>query len=312
MKTLFLSRTIEEIAPWDTVLTEIDPTIEVVPYDETLDLSTIDSVIAWNPPEGIFPKLKNLKLIHSLGMGVDHLFKCNDLPHDVPIARLVDEDMLVQMADYILYGTLKAFRHLPQYNVAQQEKRWAAEEFTRNFREDFTVGILGLGELGGAAAELLLNNGFRVQSWSRSPKEHPQIHSYYGEDQLPPFLKSSDVLVCLLPLTSQTANLLNYERLSLLPKGAYLINPARGEHLVDEALTKLIDEGHLSGALLDVFREEPLPSDHPFWNYHEIEITPHIAAQTNPNTANDQIVENIQRMRRGEKILNLVNPKREY
>lgn len=307
---LFLSRTIPTIEPWDHILTEIDASIRVLPYSEDLDFESIDTVLAWNPPEGVFPKLPNLKLIQSLGMGVDHLFKCGDLPHNIPIARLVDEDMFYQMADYALYGTLKALRNIQRHNVDQRSARWG--EYPRRFHKELTVGILGLGNLGLAVAERLIENHFSVISWSRSRKEHPNIISYYGDAQLTSFLNRSDILICLLPLTTATADLLNYQRLMQLPKGAYIINPARGEHIVDADLIRAIDEGHISGALLDVFRTEPLPKEHPFWRSPEIEITPHIAAETNPETANVQIVTNILRVRANKPPLNQVDPTREY
>jgi glyoxylate/hydroxypyruvate reductase A len=174
------------------------------------------------------------------------------------------------------------------------------------------IGILGLGEIGAPIAHLFAQLGFGVAGWSRTEKKIAGVESFCGEAGLPGLLARTDILVCLLPLTPETENILDKTAFAALPKGAYLINPARGLHVVEEDLLAAIEAGHLSGAALDVFHTEPLPKDHPFWAHPKIRITPHIAGITNPATAVAQVAENIRRVRAGREPLNLVDRTRGY
>ncbi len=311
MNILYATDTERGIERWREEFAKVDSSLTIYGLNDKYDPLEIDVVLAWKPPSGIFPTLKNLKLTQSLGQGVDHIIKCPDLRRDVPIARIIDTDMSVQMSEYALYGTLKAFRKLQIYKQQQNECEWLPR--SRNFHEEFKIGILGLGELGSAVATSLYQNGFtHLRGWSKSPKSITGLQSFSGHATLKEFATGLDVVICLLPLTKETTDILNLELFQMLNKGAYLINPARGEHLVDEDLLIAFDKGYLSGALLDVFREEPLPKKHPFWHDSRIELTPHVAAATNPRTAAEQVINNIQRIKENLSALNLIDLSKEY
>lgn len=311
MNILYLTESERGIDRWREEFAKVDPSLTIYGTDDAFDPESIEVVLAWKPPAGYFPKLSNLKLIHALGMGVDHIFKCPDAPKEIPIARIIDEDMSVQMAEYVLYGVLTAYRKFNLYQAQQKESQWLPR--SRNFHEDFKIGILGYGELGkSVAARLQINEFTNLRVWSSSPKSLGNIQSFHGKDSLSEFAENLDVLICLLPLTADTKHILNGALFEKMNENAYLINPARGDHLLEEDLPVAITRGQLSGALLDVFSEEPLPADHPFWQIAEIEITPHIAAATNPRTASDQVIQNILRIANNESALNLIDPLKEY
>lgn len=311
MNILYLTESERGIDRWREEFAKVDSSLTIYGVNDQYDPESIEVVLAWKPPAGFFPKLTNLKLIHALGMGVDHIFKCPDAPTNIPIARIIDEDMSVQMAEYVLYGVLSAYRKFNIYQAQQREGEWQPR--SRNFHDDFKIGIMGYGELGKSVATRLQLNAFNnIRIWSSSPKSLENIQSFHGKDMLMRFTEDLDVLICLLPLTAETKHILNGELFEKMGGNAYLINPARGDHLLEEDLIVAITRGQLSGALLDVFTEEPLPSDHPFWQIPEIEITPHIAASTNPRTASDQVIQNILRIARNESALNLIDPLKEY
>ena len=311
MNILYMTETERGIDRWREEFAKVDSSLNIIGLNDEYDPKSIDVVLAWKPPAGIFPTLTNIKLIQSLGMGVDHIIKCSDLSKDVPIARIIDNDMAVQMSEYALYGTLTAFGKFNLYHQQQLKNEWLPR--SRNFHDDFKIGILGLGELGSAVAQRLHMNGFtNLRGWSKSAKSITGVQSFAGDDELMAFAEGLDVLICLLPLTKETKHILNLELFQQLNQNAYLINPARGEHLVEADLLTALNEGYLSGALLDVFTEEPLPADHPFWAESRIELTPHIAAATNPNTASEQVIQNIQRAKRNEPPHNLIDLAKEY
>lgn len=311
MAILCLSNVLPNFNQWIKNLHAIDPTLDLRTIDNPGDLSEITTVLAWKPDDAMFPKLPNLKFVQSTGMGIDHLVECPSIPQDVMIARIIDHDMREQMAEYALYGALKAYRNIQHYNQFQAENLWKMKR--RLFKEDLTVGVLGLGELGAYVANALKNYGFNVIGWKNSASQpNSDITYYHGADQLPQFLQQCNILVCLLPLTEATRHILNKDTFALLPEGAYLINPARGGHVNEDDLLTAIQSKQLSGALLDVFQTEPLPADHPFWHEPAIEITPHIAAMTNPITASQQVAENFKLIREGQLPNNLVNLNRGY
>ena len=308
---LYLTETDRGLERWRTEIAKIDSDITIHSLNDNYDPKTIEVALAWKPPVGIFPTLTHLQLIQSLGMGVDHLFKTTDRPLQIPIARIIDPDMANQMSEYSLYGVLTAFRNFQHYRASNALAKWTPEP--RNFHDEFAIGILGYGELGKTTAVRLQQNGFpNIRIWSRTPKEIPSLKSYAGPEELLSFAKNLDLLICLLPLTSETESILNRTLFDQLNPNAYLINAARGEHLNEVDLINAIQSKQISGALLDVFTEEPLPQTHPFWKIPEVEITPHIAASTNPRTAAAQVVENIHRIQARKSALNLVDLKRAY
>jgi glyoxylate/hydroxypyruvate reductase len=254
------------------------------------------------PPPGTFEALKRLKLVQSLWMGVERLLADPAFPRGVPLARLVDPGMVAAMSETVLAHVLDWHHHHYVYRAQQQARRW--HRLNQYLAYDRTIGLLGLGELGSDVARKLGALGFNVAGWSRRPKELPGVTCLTNLDAV---LERSDVVVCLLPLTAHTHGILNFRTLRKIKLGGAVINVARGGHLVAEDLIQVLDSGRLAHAYLDVFEHEPLPHDHPLWTHPGITITPHTAALTEPRTAIPQIVENVERLRRGQPPLNLVD-----
>ena len=262
----------------------------------------IDIVLVGKPPQGTFGQLPNLKLVQSLWMGVEKLLADPELPAQVPLARMVDPGMVAAMSETVLAHVLDWHRHFWHYRQRQAAKVWKHRR--QYMAQDRTVGILGLGELGGDAARKLLALGFNVCGWSRRPKTLAGVHC---STDLGEVLSRSDAVVCLLPLTAQTKDILNRSSMAKIRAGGCVINVARGAHVVVPDLLAALDSRHLARAYLDVFDEEPLPADSPLWTHPGVTVTPHIAALTEPRTALATVVENVERVRRGEAALHLVD-----
>jgi glyoxylate/hydroxypyruvate reductase A len=262
----------------------------------------IDIALVGKPPAGTFARLPNLKLVQSLWMGVEKLLADPELPAQVPLARMVDPGMVAAMSETVLAHVLDWHRHFWHYRQRQAAKVWKHRR--QYMAQDRTVGILGLGELGGDAARKLLALGFNVCGWSRRPKSLEGVHCSTDFDDV---LARSDAVVCLLPLTAQTKDILNRSSMAKIRAGGCVINVARGAHVVVPDLLAALDSRHLARAYLDVFDEEPLPADSPLWTHPGVTVTPHIAALTEPRTALATIVENVERVRRGEAALHLVD-----
>ena len=236
-----------------------------------------DFAVVWAPPQQFFDEQTALKGIFNIGAGVDALMKLR-LPVGVPVVRLDDAGMSVQMAEYVCHAVIRHFREFDAYEADVAGGKWSYRK--PRARRDFPVGVMGLGVLGERVARALTQFDFPVLGWSRSAKAIGGVQCYFGDDGFQDFLTATRVLVCLLPLTPRTENILNQSNLSRLLPGAYVINVARGGHVVDDDLIALIDSGHLAGATLDVFRQEPLPPAHPFWRHPKITVTPHTSART--------------------------------
>ena len=293
-------------------LREALPDSIIHPYPYNGDKSLIRDAIVWQPPDDFFDDLVSLRCVYSLAAGVESLLNHPRLSTNIPIVRLHDAGMGVKMEEYVLYGVLHAHRQFPLLQQAQRDGRWAHNTRTPSAKR-VHVGILGAGALGGQVAVRLFNNGYSVSCWSRTPRKLPEgIKSISGQDNLTSFLKPLSVLVCLLPLTPETQGLMNAELFAKLPDGAYLINPGRGAHLVESDLLAALDSGKVGGALLDVFCEEPLPSNHPFWEHEKIIITPHLAAPTPIRESTQQIADSMEVMRKGKKPAGLVDRNRGY
>ena len=262
----------------------------------------VDVALVATPPSGTFERLKRLKLVQSLWMGVERLLADPAFPKGVPLARLVDPGMVAAMSETVLAHVLDWHRHHYVYRVEQEARRW--NRLKQYLASDRTIGLLGLGELGGDVAQKFGALGFNLVGWSRRPKKLAGVACLNDLDAV---LERSDVVVCLLPLTPHTRHILNARTLRKIRLGGAVINVARGGHLVAEDLIAALDSGHLAHAYLDVFEHEPLPHDHPLWTHPAITITPHTAALTEPRTAIPRIVENVERLRRGEPPLNLVD-----
>lgn len=274
------------------------------------DTAPTDYAIVWKPPFEMLQGRPDLKAVFNLGAGVDAILKLNVVPDKLPLIRIDDGGMAVQMAEFATHAVLRYYRRLDQYEQQARLGQW--QPLPPFERADFGVGVLGLGVLGQRISESLQHFGFQVSGWSRSPKTLPGVEAYAGSEQLNAFLRSARVLICMLPLTPDTAGILNRETLSQLPRGAYLVNLARGGHLVEADLPPLLDSGHIAGATLDVFQEEPLPAAHPFWQDPRITITPHISALTVRSEAARQIAEKIVALQRGEPVVGLVDRSKGY
>ncbi len=297
--------------PWVNTIHELDDAIDVHVWPAPHKPEDVTFAVLWNHPQGILAEYPNLKGIASMGAGIDHILNDPGIPHDLPVARIVDPGLVQSMSEYVLTAVLQHFRDFPAYQNNQQNRTW--DTLPPKDINKCSVGILGLGKLGYDAAKKLHSVGFNVSGWSRQRKEYPELAaSYAGWDELPDFLRKTNVLICLLPLTTETKGILNAQLFAQLPDQAYLINVARGAHLVEEDLLSAIKTGKLSGACLDVFVEEPLPDTHPFWDCSEITITPHIASITNPVTASRQVVENYHRAVNNQQLLNSVDLERQY
>ena len=268
-----------------------------------------DYAVVWAPPQDFLDAQPRLKGIFNIGAGVDALMQLR-LPAGVPVVRLDDAGMSVQMAEYVCHAVIRYFRELDLYAEEATQASWA---FRRpRVRADFRVGVMGLGVLGQRVARALRGFEFPVQGWSRTPRQVEGITCHAGADGMGAFLAGSQVLVNLLPLTPDTENILNRDTLAQLRPGAYVINVARGAHLVEADLLALLDSGHLAGATLDVFRTEPLPADHPFWRHRRITVTPHTSARTLRDESIVQIAGKIRALERGEPITGVVDPSRGY
>jgi glyoxylate/hydroxypyruvate reductase len=297
VKILFASRS-EKPELWLPLLRQALPHDEIVAVPD----KSVDIALVATPPEGTFQNLGRPKLIQSLWMGVEKLLTDPALPRGVPLARLVDPGMVAAMSETVLAHVLDWHRHLYRYRLQQRGRTWKREE--QRMASDRTIGLLGLGELGSDAARKLLALGFNVAGWSRRPKDIPGVRSF---TDLPSMLGIADALVCLLPLTPETRGILNARTFSTMKRGGCLINVARGGHLVAPDLLRALDSGWLARAYLDVFETEPLPAADPLWDHPGIAITPHAAALTEPRTAVPKVVDNIERVRRGEQPTNLVD-----
>jgi glyoxylate/hydroxypyruvate reductase A len=278
--------------------------------DSLGDKADIEVALAWKPASGLLASFPNLKLIVSLGMGVDHLLSDDKLPAGVPITRIMDDGLIGQMSEYALYWALRHHRDIDKYAASQRGKQWKVEDFVDTIHR--RIGILGLGTIGQDTAKKFVALGFPTAGWSRTAKSLPGIKTFHGADGFTRLLTESDILVNVLPLTRETRGILDAKAFAALPKGAYVINMARGGHVVDEALLAALDSGHLSGAALDVFNQEPLPAEHPYWTHPKVHVTPHIAGATNPRTASPGVIENIKRLRAGQSLINTVDPKTGY
>jgi glyoxylate/hydroxypyruvate reductase A len=309
MALLFRS-SVDSEARWKPQLARLMPELEVRIWPEIGDPAEIDYALVWRPEPGLLASLPNLQLILSLGAGVDHILTDPHLPRGVPIVRLVDPYMTGAMSEYIVFQALRLHRQDLDYRAQQEEGIWL--ELDQKNAVERSVGILGFGELGQDAARKLKGLGFDVALWGRRPRTVEGLRGYAGSAGLPALLGRSEILVCLLPLTAETEGILNASTFAMLPKGAALINAARGSHLVEEDLLAALASGRLSAVVLDVFRDEPLPAGHPFWHHPRIVVTPHVAAATHPSTAAPIILDNIRRFEAGRPLLNRVDRAQGY
>ena len=293
--------------PWVQAVQQAFPGAQVSAW--TPGAPQADHAIVWAPPQQFIDEQPGLQTLFNIGAGVDALLQLR-LPPSLKVVRLDDAGMSVQMAEYVCHAVIRHFREFDGYDTDTQAGKWSYRK--PRSRADFAVGVMALGVLGERVAKALQVFEFPVNGYSRSAKDLPGIRCFSGAQGLPEFLAATRVLVNLMPLTPETENILNQSSLSQLQPGGYVINVARGKHLVEEDLIALIDSGHLAGATLDVFRTEPLPAGHPFWQHPKITVTPHTSARTLREESIAQIVGKIQALQRGEAINGVVDPHRGY
>jgi glyoxylate/hydroxypyruvate reductase A len=261
--------------------------------------------IVWQPPAGLFVRETALQAVFNLGAGVDGLLRLPELPASLPVVRLEDAGMAEQMVEYVVYGLVRATREFQNYAASQAEASWRPRPAI--LREEWPVGVMGMGTIGAVVAQAVARLGYPVAGWSRTARHVPGVDSYAGRENLGAFLDRTRVLVNVLPLTPDTQGILNRDSLSRLRAGGYLINVARGGHLVEEDLLALVNAGRIRGAMLDVFQTEPLPPGHPFWRHPDIIVTPHIAAITLQNSTIEQIVGKIRNLECGQPVSGVVD-----
>ena len=278
-----------------TIIRALNGTVEVLDYREVSNHDSIQMVVVWKHPNGILDQYSNLKLVSSLGAGVEHMVNDPTLPTSIPLTRIVTPSLTISMFKYVLFGVLQFEKQFPAYQAFQAQKVWYKGKALTE--KTLTIGVLGLGALGGTIAQKLSKLGYQVLGFSRTSKKMEGVLTF-GENELtlPQFLTKVNLVINLLPLTPKTTGILNYQNLKHLPKGAFLINVARGKHLIEADLLKCLKEGIIQGALLDVFQAEPLPEDHAFWEHPNIMITPHIASVTSQKDAGIIIAENYRRL----------------
>ncbi len=312
MAMLFASA-VDDPDAWRAALAALEPELELRVWPDVGRIGDIETALVWRPEPGMLARLPALRAVFSLGAGADHIFADDSLP-DVPVVRLVDPALTAQMVEYVLLAVLYRHREIAEYRAFQERREWRQLPPAPAARR--RVGIMGMGEIGRACAAALAGLGFAVAGWRRGTARPDAgaagVELYAGADGLGPFLARTDVLVCLLPLTGETAGILDAGLFARLPRGAYVVNAARGGHQNEADLLAAVDSGRLSGAWLDVCREEPLPPSSPLWRHPRVVLTPHVAGQVTAETAAAQVAENLRRLRAGAPLREVVDPARGY
>ena len=303
---ILLSTKANAMQDWKRALLALDNSLDIRMFPDAGAPEDIVAAVCWTAHDmAELRRYPNLKLIVSMGAGVDHLLRPPGPPPGIPVARLVDRLLTSAMSEWVLLNVLRFHRQDQAYRAQQAARVW--DELPAPATEATRIGILGVGALGSDAAAKLGALGFPVAGWSRREKTLPGVQGFHGAAGLDAMLAQSDFLVCLLPLTPDTRGIINARTLGLLPRGAFVLNAARGGHVVDDALLAALASGQVAGAALDVFEPEPLPAAHPFWAHPKVVMTPHAASITIPESVAPQVVENIRRARAGAPLLNLVD-----
>jgi glyoxylate/hydroxypyruvate reductase len=300
---------------WAKALAKIAPQLDVRVWPDMGNINDIEYAAAWLPPPDVLRSLPNLKVIFSLGAGVDAILKDPTLPESIPIVRVNDEDLTQRMTSYVVLHVLLHHRQQRRSDANQQARIW--DSFTTHAPSATTVGIMGLGVLGQDSAVKLRDLGFRVAGWSRTPKSIPGIESFAGANEFDAFLARTDILVSLLPATPETDGIINTATIRKLsrkgPFGApVIINAGRGRQQVAADIIACLDSGDLLAATLDVFETEPLPPDSPLWSHPKVTITPHMAADSDPEVICAYLFAQMQRHQQGQPLLNVVDRKFGY
>jgi glyoxylate/hydroxypyruvate reductase A len=314
MAFLFITPTWDSEA-WAKAMRGVAPKLDVRVWPEMGNVSDVAYTAAWLPPPNVVKSLPNLKVIFSLGAGVDAILKDPTLPADKPIVRVNDPDLTMRMTEYVVLHVLMHHRQQRRLDANQSKKIW--DPFVTHGASDLAVGIMGLGVMGRDSAEKLRDLGFKVAGWSRTRKHIPGVHCYAGAAEFDSFLRRSDILVCLLPHTPETTGIINRELIRKLSRKGPLglpviINAGRGKQQVAEDIVAALDAGELLAATLDVFEAEPLPPESPLWTHPRVTVTPHVAADSEPEAICAYVYRQIQRFEKGEPLENLVDRARGY
>jgi glyoxylate/hydroxypyruvate reductase len=307
--TILYKADVERGLEWQRILATRAPDLPFRIWPDIGDPADIRYLAAWQPPPHILESFPQVKVIFSVGAGVDQ-FDLASIPASIPVVRIVEPGLVDGMVEYVVFATLAMHRHIIKYIDDQRRGRWEPIRVVPSNRR--RIGIMGLGKLGRSVLERLRNFGFPLAGWNRSGRTMDGVACFAGVEQLPEFLSHCDILICLLPLTPETRGILCRRTLEAMPPGAGLINVGRGGHLVEEDLLDALEGGQLSSAMLDVAATEPLPADHPFWKHPKILITPHIASMTQPQTAALFLLENIRRFEAGEPMTDVIDRSQGY
>ena len=314
--SILLYSSIDDMDVWRGHFESVLPEKTIYLPGEFENAEDIEYAAIWEPPSGMLSSLPNLKVVFSLGAGVDHLFRDGSFPRHVPVVRVIDPSLTEQMCEYVLLHVMYHHRRMWEYRVFQRKSEWNLLETKRI--GNVHVGIMGLGVLGMAVARVLRDFGFSVAGWSSSRKEENGVICFVGADEWDAFLERTEILVCLLPLTDATRGILSsavFEKLSRcgdMMCGPVLINPGRGGHMAERDVLAALENGVLGGASLDVFGEEPLDAKSGFWRRDDVVVTPHSAAATDPMFVASSIRDNLARLERGEEVGPLAYVERGY
>ena len=297
---------------WDDWAQRLAPHLPSVRFVDLMsdDAMQADIALVWAPPSGRLAALPHLRGIIMQGQGVDHMMADTSVPRDIPLVRLVDPDMSAALSHWAILAALDFWRDGPYYRAQQWEKMWAPKP--QRPAQGGVVGVMGIGAIGSVIAARFAGLGFRVKGWARTPRQLDQVAVYAGMDELDNFLQDVQILVSVLPLTPETRGIMNADLFAKLAPGACVINGGRGRQIVDDDLLAALESGQVGAAVLDVFETEPLPEPHPFWSHDQVAVWPHVAAQTNPETAAQQVAAAIDAIMAGKAPANQVDWKRGY
>lgn len=297
---------------WNNWAERLLPLVNNIEFVDLMADEAADAEIAlvWAPPSGRLAALPNLRGIILQGQGVDHMMSDPTTPQDIPLVRLVDPDMSAALSHWAILAALDFWRDGPCYRQQQIKKIWAKKPQRR--AQGGVVGVMGVGAIGSVIATRFAGLGFTVKGWARTPRQLPSVSLYTGMRGLDSFLKDVEILVSVLPLTPETRGIMNADLFAKLAPGACVINGGRGLQIVEQDLLMALESGQVGAAVLDVFETEPLPAAHPFWTHDKIAVWPHVAAQTNPQSAAQQVADAITKIMAGQAPANQVDWHRGY
>ena len=297
------------IEAWQARLQNHLPDLKLVPLMSEAAKQAMAAMV-WNPPIGQIKQMPNLKGVVSLGQGVDHIFKDDSLPSHLPVVRIVDHDMSVALGHWVCLSVLEKCRNASDYRALAKRREF--RPLPQQDARALKLGVYGVGAIGNEVVRQLRALGFDVTGYARGPHPDLDYPVKYGEAGLSEMLQEMDIHICIMPLTEETTGFFDKAKFSKMKVGAYFINAGRGKHVIEDDLLTAINSGHISGASLDVFEVEPLPDDHKFWDHPHITIWPHVAAQTNPQTASQQIAKALVSFHKGTEPANIVDKKKGY